>query len=115
MVFNEFGWINCDAFLDFDGPTQTIGLTRPEGLNTFNSFAFVLLDSMPYSLGRVNIRYPNGEKGKVVYMTKSASHYHIAYQKFVIEPLLEIRFELEDLKEVEIDQIHDYLQQIVEE
>jgi len=109
VIFNEFEWINCDAFLNIEDPKYKIDFIYPMGYNLNNSFAFLSLKNYPNSLARLDLRLPEDEEGQLVFVARDESRYYISIESFVATDDLEIDFSNKELVRFDLDEAANYL------
>ena len=114
MIFDRFGWLNCDAFADVSGPKELLMFQYPEGFNEDNALVFLSLESFPFSLARLHVPIPIGEKGHVIMIARTDDFYHVAHESFTVESNWSIDFSNTTLESVPAEEIESYLAQIIQ-
>jgi len=69
-LYNNFGWFNCDRFINYTGPKTTITALVPQGYGNGNSFIFQASPDFPNSLGKVYGEFPVGLESYFIFVTE---------------------------------------------
>ncbi len=74
-IMTNFGWFNCDKFLNTTGPHTTISAFVPEGYGNGNSLVFIATSSQPNSLGAISGHYPVGLQCHLIFVSENNGSY----------------------------------------
>lgn len=69
-VLNNFGWFNCDVFINTVGPHTTITALVPNGYGNGNCLVLIALKSKPNSLGAIFGKYPVGLECHIIFVSE---------------------------------------------
>jgi len=113
ILVDDFNWINCDKFLNFDGDLVDIEYVFPEGYTSYNSVFFNVLDKYPYSIASSYLNLPIGETGTVVFLSKTENFYYVGSAELKVEENLKIDFSEVELYQVSPDKIRKYISNLL--
>ncbi|WP_313806751.1 hypothetical protein [Flavobacterium sp.] len=74
-IMTNFGWFNCDKFMNTAGPNTTISAFVPQGYGNGNSLIFIATASQPNSLGAIAGQYPVGLQCHLIFVSENNGEY----------------------------------------
>lgn len=113
VIFNRFGWINCDDFTALDEFRHKIDFKYPNGFDASNAFVFIALENYPNSLANLFIEIPESEVGKLIFIASTDTDHYIAHEDFIMEKDLSIDFSNISTQKVAKEDADDLLQELL--
>lgn len=80
----NFGWYNCDRFIDYPGAKTEIAVTLPNGFNNTNCGVFIGLENDANSLGNLAGQYPVGEKFHIIFASVHEGNWRYAVKSVTL-------------------------------
>ena len=77
LLFQNFGWFNCDRFANYTGLKTSITTFVPEGYANA-SFIFLSSKDFPNSLGKSFGKYPVGMECYIIFVTEKGGKFRYA-------------------------------------
>ena len=95
-ILDGFGWFNCDRFYNNVGPKTPITTFVPSGYGNGNSDIFLVVKSIPNSLGKTFGQFPVGLDCYLVFVTAQGDKYRYAIKPQVLTASHEVTFSLSE-------------------
>lgn len=93
---NDFGWFNCDYFMNFPDPKTSLQIAVPQGYDHQNSAIYIALPNEPNSLGLLYGELPIGLDAHIIFLTTEGEDYRYAVQSITIEADQSLIFTIEE-------------------
>ena len=96
VILDGFGWFNCDRFYDNIAPKTPITTFVPSGYGNGNSDIFLVVKSIPNSLGKTFGQFPVGLDCYLVFVTAQGDKYRYAIKPQVLTANHQTTFSLSE-------------------
>lgn len=91
----NFGWFNCDVFVNDPDPKTEIQIAVPQGFNNENSSVYLARVGEPNSLAFLYGEFPIGLEAHIIFLSEHEGDFRYAIQSITIASGQEIAFTLE--------------------
>lgn len=95
-ILDGFGWFNCDRFYNNAGPKTLITTFVPSGYGNGNSDVFLVVKTIPNSLGKTFGQFPVGLDCFLVFVTEQSGKYRYAIKPQTLTADHQATFNLSD-------------------
>ncbi len=96
VILDGFGWFNCDRFYNNAGPKTAITTFVPSGYGNGNSDVFLVVKSIPNSLGKTFGQFPVGLDCYLVFVTEQSGKFRYAIKPQVLTANHQATFNLSE-------------------
>lgn len=93
---NDFGWFNCDYFMNFPDPKTEIQILVPQGYDHLNSGIYVALPGESNSLALLYGEMPIGIDAHIIFLTTEGDDFRYAVKSITIEPNHQLSYTIEE-------------------
>lgn len=80
-ILDNFGWFNCDRFMNPNGPNTTITPYVPAGYNNSNSHVFLAVRDNPNTLGSTGGYFPVGLECHLIFVSENDGEFYYAIKE----------------------------------
>lgn len=92
----DFGWFNCDRFVDFPGPKTEVEVLIPQGFNQENTNSYYALVGEQNTLGNLYGQIPVGLEVHVIFVSEENGKFRYGIKSLTIVDGQQVTFSLED-------------------
>lgn len=96
VILDGFGWFNCDRFYNNVGPKTSITTFVPSGYGNGNSDIFLVVKTIPNSLGKTFGQFPVGLDCYLVFVTEQSGKFRYAIKPQVLTANHQATFNLSE-------------------
>jgi hypothetical protein len=92
----NFGWFNCDVFVNDPDPKTEIQIAVPQGFNNDNSSVYLARVGEASSLAFLYGEFPIGLQAHIIFLSEHEGDFRYAIQTITVEDGQQVAFTLEE-------------------